>query len=471
MSLLSSFLGSSASADKRLYKNYAAYVGTNSTIAPTGAVTTTTWTVPAGVSKVRVTCIGGGGAGGTRYGQTYYGGGGGGGGAFAMGEFTVVPGDVLSIAAGAGGQSTTSYSSQYNGGTTSVTSGSKISVSASGGTGGYNYQPGAGSSTKAISGTGLIAGTDVVANGGAGGTGSTTSYGFGPEPYAAAGGGAAGFVLGNGGNGGEGNGGGGYSTASAGGGAVGGKRGGYACSGSSSSNQQNSAGSGAGAKTQGADGVQSDNVPKAGGVGYFSTRGAKWSSFGASYSSADVQPSTGVNADILAVSSGGATSDYLGYSATATASVSYGEKAFAHPALANALQGGGGGGNGYSSYSNQYAGGDGAPGGGGGGGGMYNTNGWSSHSPNIDGSYTVWDSTLLAYRPHPTNGYGYQPFWSNGRGGHGGALGGGGGGGGYYSPGGAGGIGGGGGGGGGHYTSSYHGYGGMGGPGFVLIEW
>ena len=51
-----------------------------------------TLTIPSGVTKVRITCIGAGGGGGTRSGQHYNGGGGGGGGAFAMGEFNVSAG-------------------------------------------------------------------------------------------------------------------------------------------------------------------------------------------------------------------------------------------------------------------------------------------------------------------------------------------------------------------------------------------
>ena len=67
-----------------------------------GTGNSTTWTVPDGVEKVRITCIGGGG-GGSSYSSTYYGGPGGGGGSFASGEFTVTANQQLTVTCGHGG--------------------------------------------------------------------------------------------------------------------------------------------------------------------------------------------------------------------------------------------------------------------------------------------------------------------------------------------------------------------------------
>ena len=99
---------------------------------------------------------------------------------------------------------------------------------------------------------------------------------------------------------------------------------------------------------------------------------------------------------------------------------------------------------------------------------MYNQNGWGSHANN--NGYTYFDYAEGTHRMSD-GGYAYNPMGYNARGGHGGIFGGGGGGGGYYGDGGGAGFGGGGGGGGGNFGSSVHGYGGMSGPGLVLIEW
>ena len=145
-----------------------------------------------------------------------------------------------------------------------------------------------------------------------------------------------------------------------------------------------------------------------------------------------------------------------------------GPKTFVWGMMAKAYQAGGGGGSGYSSYNYSHPGGDGGVGAGGGGAGCYNTNSWGSHAN--DNGYTYFDYAKCCY-VMSNSGYAYQPMGYNARGGHGGAFGGGGGGGGYYGDGGGGGYGSGGGGGGGHYNPSQHGYGGMSGPGLVVIEW
>ena len=99
MSLLSSFLGSSSSSggDKRTYKNYQEFTSPGSS----------TFTVPAGVTKVRAIVIGAGGGGGHSPGA----GSGGAGGGFAMGEYTVTPGQNISVTVGSGGSYGTAGSS------------------------------------------------------------------------------------------------------------------------------------------------------------------------------------------------------------------------------------------------------------------------------------------------------------------------------------------------------------------------
>ncbi len=60
------------------------------------------WSVPAGISRVKVRLVGGGGGGGG--GQGSFGGGGGGAGGYAEGIFPMTPGDQIAITVGAGGQ-------------------------------------------------------------------------------------------------------------------------------------------------------------------------------------------------------------------------------------------------------------------------------------------------------------------------------------------------------------------------------
>ena len=436
-----------------------------------------TFTIPSGVTKVRITCIGAGGGGGSRQGQNYNAGGGGGGGAFAMGEFTVSAGEQLEVNPGKSGRSH-AYNYQASGGTTTcVGAGSiaaaEISLSANGGVGGSASSAGSGATTKSVSGTRLIAGTDITSDGGNGGSGSTAAFGFGPEGYGGGGGGAAGFVLGGGGSGSNMSNNGGYSAFGGGGGAVGGFNGGsWPFGQASTSNWDYWAPAGAGAAANGADG-STQNASTPGGVGRQGTAGGtalgKHSSFHAdgvrtgknspgSQLVADNSPGTGNSGPggvdaYLAKKGGGA--DFTTY-----------EKTFAYGPLASAYSSGGGGANGYSSYPYSYPGGHAGPGGGGGGAACYNQNAYPVRV--TDGGYTRFDfekgQFIHHITPDPNFFYG---CW----GGNSGVLGGGGGGGGYFGDGGSAGFGGGGGGAGGHYGSSYHGYGGYGGTGLVLIEW
>lgn len=104
------------------------------------------YTVPAGVTKIKVIVWGGGGGGATSSGIGNRGGGGGGGGGYAEGIYSVTPSASYTVIVGAGG------TAGNNGGTTSF--GSPVLIQATGGTAGY--------------GTGASAG----GNGGAGGIGS-----------------------------------------------------------------------------------------------------------------------------------------------------------------------------------------------------------------------------------------------------------------------------------------------------------
>ena len=97
----------------------------------------TTWAVPAGVTKVTVEAWGGGGGGGGSSFPGYWGHGGGGGG-YGKEIATVTPGNVLTITIGAGGTGRGAVSTDgANGGTSSVTGMvSPASITATGGVGG-----------------------------------------------------------------------------------------------------------------------------------------------------------------------------------------------------------------------------------------------------------------------------------------------------------------------------------------------
>jgi len=174
-----------------------------STPIPTMNVRTTgtanTWTIPAGVTKVRVTIVGGGGggAGGN--------GGGGGGGGTAIKILTgLTPGNTLTYTVGSGGPSNGS------GGTSSVASGTQVitTVSATGGAGGGSVggDGGAGASGDLnFNGDGGTAGVndvnDSVRMGGAGGG---SFFGGGAKGSVNAGSGPNGTAYGGGGGGGSG---------------------------------------------------------------------------------------------------------------------------------------------------------------------------------------------------------------------------------------------------------------------------
>lgn len=114
----------------------------------------TTWTVPSGVTSVLATVIGGGGGGSggrgginpaNNGGRNYVAGGGGGAGGFAQELVTgLTPGSAISITVGAGGGGANFNSRSNSIGSTGGTSSFGSFVSATGGTGGVNQMGGSG---------------------------------------------------------------------------------------------------------------------------------------------------------------------------------------------------------------------------------------------------------------------------------------------------------------------------------------
>ncbi|WP_186371139.1 hypothetical protein [Yersinia alsatica] len=161
------------------------------------------FTVPAGVTRIRVRVIGGGGgAGGSASAKS---GGGGGGGGYAESWITVTPGQVLSITVGAGGAGGTAGNTGTNGSVSSVSgflsaSGGLFGDAGGGGTGAGGFG-GVGTggdinSTGSDGSDGTSAGT--VGAGDGGGSvlgGSTRSGGSGRNSLSLGGGGAASYTL------------------------------------------------------------------------------------------------------------------------------------------------------------------------------------------------------------------------------------------------------------------------------------
>lgn len=168
-----------------------AQFGTSPWTAPSG-----TYTVPAGVTSLTVTCYGGGGGGGGAYTTNYddADGGGGGGGACSVTTFSVTPGQSIIVAVGgAGTAGNTSGSDGGAGGTSTVKIGATTYASAAGGAGGGG---GGVSIDIGSGGTGGSAGTGTIHTGGNGGAGAYS----GSYDWAGGGGGGAGTTA-NGGNG------------------------------------------------------------------------------------------------------------------------------------------------------------------------------------------------------------------------------------------------------------------------------
>jgi hypothetical protein len=169
-----------------------------------------TFTIPTGITRVKVTVIGaGGGGGGAQEGccvPSYFGGGAGGGGTAVKWLTNLTPGNTLTVTRGAGGAGgAANGAAGGTGGTSSVSSGTETitSISATGSGGASPYSP---------SGGGVGSGGDLNVTGGAGlwgstgtsgvsGTGGTTTMGGGAYGVNT-GAGVAGQPYGNGGSGG-----------------------------------------------------------------------------------------------------------------------------------------------------------------------------------------------------------------------------------------------------------------------------
>jgi hypothetical protein len=119
-----------------------------------------TWTVPAGVSLLRVRVVAGGGGGGG--GSTTYGGGGGGAGGYAEAIVSVTPGAVYTATVGAGGAPGAPTVTGGNGGTTDF---GELAV-AQGGLGGASSNPDSHGGTGGSGATGVL-----LIEGGMGGDG------------------------------------------------------------------------------------------------------------------------------------------------------------------------------------------------------------------------------------------------------------------------------------------------------------
>ena len=169
---------------------------------------TTTWTVPNGVVLISAVAIGGGGGGGggrdSGAGNIMAGGGGGGGGLDYLNNFSVTPGEILTIFIGNGGPRGFNSASTGGAGTagnlSGVYRGATSLVRANGGSGGAGSP-----NSTTLSATGGLGGNGIN-------TGNTTRGGRGGNSYgdgfylqwAGGGGGGAGGYTGVGGNGGQG---------------------------------------------------------------------------------------------------------------------------------------------------------------------------------------------------------------------------------------------------------------------------
>lgn len=179
-----------------------------------------TYTVPAGVSLVYAeVCAGGGGGGGASNNSAYYGGGGGGGSAFLSKIIAVTPGQSITVTVGAGGSAGSAGADGGTGGTSAF--GSLSAAGATGGQGGgiSSYRvgiPGKGSgsvggfgmissggTTGNAGGSGLYAGGSTASSIAPGGSGGGGAGGVGGAQNASAGGSAAADNTGAGGGGGS----------------------------------------------------------------------------------------------------------------------------------------------------------------------------------------------------------------------------------------------------------------------------
>jgi hypothetical protein len=145
---------------------------------------TYSWTVPAGVYRVRAIVTGGGGGGGAGAGSWENIGGGGGAGATAFATFNVTPGETLTIVVGAGGAGGSGRAGG-DGQPSQILRGATVLVEAAGGSGGP-YNPGGGTAGGGAGGNSAVFGEGVVGffvPGGIGFGGSTSTPGVYTEGY------------------------------------------------------------------------------------------------------------------------------------------------------------------------------------------------------------------------------------------------------------------------------------------------
>lgn len=143
-------------------------------------VTNGTFTIPAGITKLKVTVVGGGGSGGNgNENEPYAGGGGGGGGTSIKFLTSMTPGSTLAVAIGSGGNSGPGGTSTVSSGTQTITT-----ISAAGGSSGN----GGGATDAGIGGTGGVGSSGTInmggsdgqqGNGASGGVGGSSSMGGG----------------------------------------------------------------------------------------------------------------------------------------------------------------------------------------------------------------------------------------------------------------------------------------------------
>lgn len=170
--------------------------------------TSSTFTIPAGVTKVKVTVVGGGGGGnrGEFSSCTGLDGGGGGGGATAFKWLTgLTPGNTIGVTVGAGGNGRTNLVAVQSGGSSSIQSGTQTITTVTAGGGGAGALAGGAPSSGGAGGT-ATNGDINIPGGGAnlyvGGHSASFSSVSRVDTFNIAG--AAGGVYGNGGNGGRG---------------------------------------------------------------------------------------------------------------------------------------------------------------------------------------------------------------------------------------------------------------------------
>ena len=156
--------------------------------APSG-----TYTVPAGVTQITVTCYGGGGAGGGATTTDRNGGGGGGGACVTVTNYAVTPGQQITVAVGAGGTGVSAGTGNIGGPSSVNIVGFPIFVSAAGGVGGTM---GANSSSAGAGGSGgLIANNIPINTGFKGGNGGNSDPVTTTNDRSGGGGGGAGTTA------------------------------------------------------------------------------------------------------------------------------------------------------------------------------------------------------------------------------------------------------------------------------------